>query len=1188
MYKTIERSIKTFLTAVFLSLLFSPTITHAAVTDMPANLLRAYGLDSTSGTTALDVSPSGSNATLFNSPVWSSGKYSNGLTFDGTDDRVTGPSVTLPNTFTFMAWVNNPSNQSYETILTIGENRDFYLGSGVIGFWDTSTDTMFGAAIPTGSWQHVAITYNGTQLQAYLNGVPRGSASTTSLGQVSGSVQLGALITGSTNSDFFSGTLDEAMIYSRALSQSEIQLAMNTDLSVGPTPTPTLTPTPTPTATPTSTPTATPTPTPTLTPTPTPTPTATPTPTPGTFQNQTLILGLTQPTAIQFLPDGRMLILERMGTIKVVQSGATAPDTTPFMTLTNINIEEGERGLSGMALDPNFSTNGYFYIFYTANSPLRDRVSRFTATGNTASLSSEVVVWQDNVDAFYWHHGGSVVFGPDGKLYISVGDHFDEGSGSTHASQRLNSYHGKILRINADGTIPADNPFHDGAGSNLDAIWARGLRNPFRFSFDSVTGTMHIGDVGGNVPSASIEELNVGVAGANYGWPLCEGTCGTAGMTNPIFTYPHNNRDASITGGFVYRGTQFPASHQGSYFYGDYAQNWLKRLTLNPDGSVNQNLNFLPTNGAADTPLGDVVDLKMGPEGSLYYVDIALDINGQQTGAGSVRRVTFFGGNQPPVVTSASGSPVTGNAPLNVSFTSTATDPNNDSLTYTWDFGDGQNATGANVSHTYVTGGSFTARVSVSDGQVSTLSDPIQISVGQAPIATINAPTNGVLFQGGEVINFDGSATDPDGVLSESSYSWTVIFHHEGHVHPSAGPISGSSGTFTIPSSGHDFSGNTNYEIILTVTDSTGLTDEESVTIIPDKVNLTFQTVPAGLTLSVDGVANAAPYVKDTLKGFGHTINAAATQTLSGKTYQFVSWSDSVAANHTITVPMNSSTYTATYEEVTGDISGEVYVDVNRNGTKDSGEVGYQGATISLTGAGTGSTSTNVSGQYNFLDRALGNYSVAITQPVGYDITTPASVNVTLGSSATANFGVAVRVDPVTATFQVSSGADDVNQVNTTLYVGGPTQWLGTGGSSTASYSGLRFTGVSIPKNAQIQSAYLEVYSTQGQWLSIGLNIGAEATGSSAAFSTSALPSARALTTARLTHSSNVNWSANTWYQFTGMQSVIQEVVNRSDWNSGNPLSLVIKGTVGTWGRKFVRSFEGNAAQAPRLVVTYQ
>ncbi|RIK37891.1 MAG: hypothetical protein DCC58_17380, partial [Chloroflexi bacterium] len=150
---------------------------------------------------------------------------------------------------------------------------------------------------------------------------------------------------------------------------------------------------------------------------------------PAGFQNTTLITGLTQPTTVAFTPDGRMLIAERGGVVKLVPSGSTTVAPIPFLQLTNINIDQGERGLVGLTLDPSFASNGYVYLFYTANTPLRDRVSRVTALGNTADVSSEVVLWQDNVDASWWHHGGNLAFGPDGKLYISTGYNDDPAPG---------------------------------------------------------------------------------------------------------------------------------------------------------------------------------------------------------------------------------------------------------------------------------------------------------------------------------------------------------------------------------------------------------------------------------------------------------------------------------------------------------------------------------------------------------------------------------------------------------------------------------------------------------------------------------------------------------------------------------------------------------------------------------------
>ncbi len=639
---------------------------------------------------------------------------------------------------------------------------------------------------------------------------------------------------------------------------------------------------------------------------------------PAGFESQTLIIGLDQPDALAFTPDGRMLITERTGAIKIVQPGATQVDATPLLTLANINTDQGERGLVGITLDPNFATNGYFYIFYTANSPLRDRVSRFTASGNTTVPGSELVVWQDNVDSGFWHHGGNVAFGPDGKLYISTGDHYDQTAGSNHVSQRLDSYHGKILRINSDGTIPTDNPFYDGAGPNLDAIWALGLRNPFRFSFDPPTGRMYIGDVGSNSTTSSIEELNLGVAGANYGWPICEGTCSTPGMTNPFFSYPHAGLDACIIAGFVYHSTQFPADYQNSFFYGDYAQRWIKRLTFDANGNITGNLNFEPTDGSVYGPYGDIVDLKMGPDGALYYPDIQLDNNGNITGPGTVRRIVYLNANNPPVINSASASPTSGPGPtLGVNFTASASDADNDPLTYTWDFGDGITTTVANTAHTYLAKGPYTARLTVSDGKVQTFSNPIYITVGSRPVATVTMPISGTIFRAGDVINFSGVATDADSTLTPANYSWTVIFHHENHIHPAAGPIIGTSGTYTIPVTGHDFTGNTSFEFILNVTDSDGLLGSSSTIIYPDKVNLTYDTNPTGLGLSYNQETNVTTlFTRDTLIGFNNTLGAPLQQTVNGVMYNFLSWSDGGAATHVITAPATAQTYVAQYQAI--------------------------------------------------------------------------------------------------------------------------------------------------------------------------------------------------------------------------------------------------------------------------------
>jgi glucose/arabinose dehydrogenase len=627
------------------------------------------------------------------------------------------------------------------------------------------------------------------------------------------------------------------------------------------------------------------------------------------FQNEILATGFDLPTNIEFLPDGRMLVVELQGKIKVLPPPYTTPDPTPFLQLTNVGSAGVQQGIFDIVLDPDFASNHFYYVFYTAGTPNRDRLSRFTANAtNTGTVAgSEVVLYQDPQDANSEHHGGALNFGNDGKLYFTTGEHFDAA-----VAQSLSSPRGKIHRINPDGTVPTDNPFYDGAGPNVDSIWARGLRNPYRAYYDRPSGRLFVGDVGGNDNSTSQEEVDLGVAGANYGWPNSEGPC-SGQCTSPIYSYPHNGRDASITGGFVYHGNQFPSSYQGSYFFADYTQNWIRRLTLDGSGNVTGVFNFEPADGTLDGPYGDIVCLTEGPDGALYYVDLGYSDIGGTFGVSKIRRIRYIQSNQPPSAV-ASANPTSGPTPLDVSFSSAgSSDPEGQPITYSWTFGDGATSTAVNPTHTYTQAGQYTARLSVSDGVNSTPSTPITISAGNRPTATILSPADGRLFQAGDVISFSGDGTDTeDGSLPASAFTWNIDFLHEGHVHPGT-PITGvKSGTFTIPASGHDFSGNTRYRITLTVTDSNGLTDTKSVTIYPQKVNLTFDTVPSGLTLYLDGIAKTTPFVYDTLVGFNHTIEAR-NQTSGSNSYNFQSWSDGGAQQHTIAVASTAQSYTATY-----------------------------------------------------------------------------------------------------------------------------------------------------------------------------------------------------------------------------------------------------------------------------------
>lgn len=627
-------------------------------------------------------------------------------------------------------------------------------------------------------------------------------------------------------------------------------------------------------------------------------------PPPG-FVSEIVVVGLDQPTSLEFLPDGRMLVGELQNYIFVVQPNAGVPNATPFLQLSGSGLSGGQ-GLMSIKLDPDFDVNGYFYVFYCRGSLSRNRVSRFTANGNTASAASEVVLWQDIQNATDEHQGGGLDFGPDGKLYITVGEAFVPDD-----AQRLTSYRGKILRINRDGTVPTDNPFHDGAGSNLDAIWAYGLRNPFRASFDSVTGRLFISEVGGNDPEVAVEEINLGLRGANYGWPLCEGACPTPGFTSPLHGYPHAGRDASVIGGVVYRGNSFPNAYYGAYFFGDYAQNWIRYLTFNTNGTVASVGNFEPADGSMDGDFGDPTCVKVGPDGAIYYTDFSHDL---QNFWAMVRRIRYAGANLPPVV-SARASVTAGVPPLTVNFSSTGSfDPEGRPLSYLWTFGNGQSSTNANPTHIYTQSGQFLARLAVSDGTNTTLSNPLTIIAGNAPKVIVQSPTNGTRFRALDTIAFQASATDfEDGTLPASALNWNIVFHHDAHIHPVNGPWSNTNrGSLFIADTGHPYGTDTSYELVVIGTDSSGLQASASVTVLPDLVNLAVGTTPAGLSVDLDGIRRVTPFTDATLKGFRHTINAPP-QSGGNSNFYFQSWTDGGAQAHEILIPTNHLSLTARY-----------------------------------------------------------------------------------------------------------------------------------------------------------------------------------------------------------------------------------------------------------------------------------
>lgn len=356
---------------------------------------------------------------------------------------------------------------------------------------------------------------------------------------------------------------------------------------------------------------------------------------PAGFSESQVAVGLTRPISMAFAPDGRLFVCEQDGQLRVIKKGLLMKK--PFLTLTNLDSPASnpasERGLLSVAFDPNFSANGYVYVFYTAKTPtVHNRVSRFTAKGDAAARGSEKVILeletQDPDLRPGPGQGGAMRFGLDGKLYIAVGVGTYDSYPGTYDAQNLSSYWGKMLRINPDGSAPSDNPFV-GRPDARPAVWALGLRVPFTFAVQPGTGRLFINDVNGHSPVDSsipeLEEINEGVVGANYGWAYGGDASADPSYTRPVYSYAHGDGPAAgcaITGGAFYnpRSRQYPAGYLGDYFFADYCGGWINRLEA--DGTVTTFASGLPA----------PVSLEVGAEGSLYYL---------ARGTGSVHKICY-------------------------------------------------------------------------------------------------------------------------------------------------------------------------------------------------------------------------------------------------------------------------------------------------------------------------------------------------------------------------------------------------------------------------------------------------------------------------------------------------------------------------------------------------------------------
>lgn len=678
---------------------------------------------------------------------------------------------------------------------------------------------------------------------------------------------------------------------------------------------------------------------------------------PSGFSTEEVVSGLNQGVAFAFAPGGRAFIAEKGGVVRVAENGVLRKE--PFIDLSAQVNHYQARGLLGFALHPGFPQQPYAYLLYTYDPPelqgrtglagpdnagarvarllrvtadaardyavavpgservLLGKNSTLSTIGNPAARNSSVLSCgplgrpiQDCIPSDEISHTvGGLRFGPDGMLFVSIGDgsNFLKVDSAALRAQELDSLAGKLLRIHPEtGRGLPDNPFFDGdPDSNRSKVLNYGLRNPFRFALHPQTGLPLIGDVGWN----TWEEVNAG-RGRNFGWPCFEGgsgrvlqqggyralpQCGAlyagAQATAPaLYAYVHGTGSSSVQVGDVYTGTRYPAVYHGALFVNDFNQGRIRTLHFGPGGDLATAADFATEPG--------VVQMGMGPGGDLYLLNIY---------DGKLKRLRYTAPEAAPLKAVASGSPLEGPAPLTVDLSSTGSSGQG-ALAYAWDFGDGRGSTEANPTHTFHESGlhRVTLRVTDESGDVSHAA--LEVRVGNTPpTVQILSPAPGTRYRVGRPVAFSGRGGDAeDGALPGGALSWTLRTHHNDHVHADGlPPTTGTVGAF-VP---EDHGDNTSLELCLTARDRHGESARTCVRLQPETVRYTLDTVPTGLELPWEGVMRKTPFTVTTIVGATQQLVAPGRQT----NYAFSRWSDRGAAVHDVRVGTTPKRFVATY-----------------------------------------------------------------------------------------------------------------------------------------------------------------------------------------------------------------------------------------------------------------------------------
>jgi glucose/arabinose dehydrogenase len=686
---------------------------------------------------------------------------------------------------------------------------------------------------------------------------------------------------------------------------------------------------------------------------------------PAGFTKQVVLSGLYNggdvATNFAYTNDGRMFVTYKGGVVKVYD--LTTGVGTVYVDLSaRVNALQG-RGLLGLALDPNFATNRYVYVLFTEelrpDDPDQDhpaggtllRMNSLPGTPDVADATSFFTLLT-GYDSFSKVHGiGTIHFDGNGNLLASFGDAQENGV-HTASLDALSpdSLHGKVIRIDpATGNGVPSNPFYEvgNPGSVRSKVLAMGLRNPFEFWPDPVTGEVYIGNVGWqtwealDVVPATITNPQLQV---NFGWPCYEGgnrqplpqpayaadsttapTCyalytpadgGTGeGVAPSAYAYLHSETGgetgSSIIAGPLYRGTTYPAQYQGQYFLSDFSRGLFRTY----DPSTTAVADF-----GTQGQWGGPVNTQVAPDGNLVYLDLP---------GGAIYEIVYTGVDNVPVATASVDQPFSATAPATVNFSSAGSsdaDPG-DTLTYKWDFGDGTPlgcsvCSEPNPAHTYSSAGSYYVTLTVDDGhQGGKARASLWVDVANhAPTISIDSPLPSLLWKTGDTIDVSITANDQeDGPLTGASVVWAVTLHHLQHIHPDSTHV-GTSGSFQTNPDGDE---QIYYDITATATDVYGRSATTVVNIYPKKQPMTVTSSPPGATVIIEGVPYTTPTTFQGVVNQPHTIQVDQHFLVGDTVYKFNHWNDDPPATNSFSfvVPDAPLTINAAYNGIVPGIS---------------------------------------------------------------------------------------------------------------------------------------------------------------------------------------------------------------------------------------------------------------------------